>query len=73
MDKNDSPLMTEEELATALMELKLAGYLEFQGEDEVRLTTEGLLYGLKKLQSLESKDRLAVMMFCGWNEIKEED
>ena len=72
MGNNDKPLMTDEELATALVELKLAGYIEFQGEDLVRPTTKGLIYGLKKLQSLQAKDRVAVMLFC-WEDDQEED
>lgn len=68
MTMSNKPLLSESEQAIALAELELAGYLEYDGDEDFRLTTEGLVYGLKKLQSLEPKDRLAILLFCLWNE-----
>lgn len=62
----EKPILTDGELAIGLLELSLAGYLNFKGEDEFEFTTEGLVYALKVLQSLEPKDRIAVLVFRDW-------
>ena len=61
----DGVICTEAEFATAIIELELAGLIEYpRGVDnQFRLTTSGIDYTFRLLRSLTPKDRVAVSAY----------
>jgi hypothetical protein len=61
----DGVICTDAELATAIIELELAGLIDYSlgMDNQFRLTTSGIDYTFRLLRSLTPKDRVAILAF----------